>query len=125
MTKNKFSWKKRAKSFNFAGKGIALMIRNEHNAWIHLSILGVVIVGGFYFQISATEWIAIVLAAGMVLLAEAFNTAIEYLCNHISPEQNQAIGHIKDVAAGAVLIAAIAAAIVGVIIFLPYFYMFF
>ncbi|MFZ4456655.1 MAG: diacylglycerol kinase family protein [Bacteroidales bacterium] len=120
MGNTKFSWKKRAKSFSYAGRGIALMIRNEHNAWIHLMVFALVIFAGLFFQISAAEWIYIAIVAAMVLLSEAFNTAFEYLCNHTSPEQNETIGKVKDIAAGAVLIAAIAAAIVGLLIFVPY-----
>ena len=119
-TTDKFSWSKRAKSFSYAGRGIALLIRNEHNAWIHLSVFALVILVGLFFQITSTEWIYITIVAAMVLLSEAFNTAIEYLCNHVSPNQNETIGKVKDIAAGAVLIAAIAAAIVGSLIFVPY-----
>ncbi|MEI7675505.1 MAG: diacylglycerol kinase family protein [Bacteroidales bacterium] len=119
-TADKFSWNKRAKSFSYAGRGIALLIRNEHNAWIHLSVFALVILVGLFFQITSTEWIYITIVAAMVLLSEAFNTAIEYLCNHVSPNQNETIGKVKDIAAGAVLIAAIAAAIVGSLIFVPY-----
>lgn len=120
MGTDKFSWKKRVASFGFAGRGIMLFLRSEHNAWIHLFVLALVICAGVYFRITSFEWLFIVIVAGMVLLAEAFNTAIEYLCNRISPEQNKVIGQIKDIAAGAVLIAAMAAVIVGIIIFLPY-----
>lgn len=116
----KFSTKKRLKSFTYAWKGIGSFISKEHNAWIHLVIMAAVIVCGFLFQITATEWTAIVLCIGLVLAAEAFNTAIERLVNLTSPEQNKIAGDVKDIAAGAVLICAIAAAIVGLIIFVPY-----
>lgn len=116
----KFSTKKRLKSFTYAWKGIGSFISKEHNAWIHLIIMAAVIVCGFLFQITVTEWTAIVLCIGLVLAAEAFNTSIERLVNLTSPEQNKIAGDVKDIAAGAVLICAIAAAIVGLIIFVPY-----
>ncbi|MDD2797084.1 MAG: diacylglycerol kinase family protein [Bacteroidales bacterium] len=120
MGNDRFSWKKRALSFRYAAKGISILIKNEHNAWIHLVVFTFVIIAGFSFKISSFEWALIAIVSGMVLLSEAFNTAIEYLCNRISPEQNETIGKVKDIAAGAVLIAAIFAAIVGLIIFVPY-----
>lgn len=115
-----FSWKKRAASFGFAAKGIVTFVRREHNAWIHLSVFSLVIFFGFFFHITTSEWIAVVLVSALVLAAEAFNTAIEYLCNVVSPEPHPIIGQVKDIAAGAVLITAIAAALVGLIIFVPY-----
>ena len=82
--------------------------------------IAVVTAAGFYFGISRGEWIAVVLCFGMVLAAEGFNSAIERLVNLVSPGRNPLAGDIKDVAAGAVLVCAIAAAVVGLIIFLPY-----
>ena len=115
-----FSIKKRLKSFTYAWKGIKSFIRQEHNAWIHLTAAFISIVVGFAFQIQKCEWIAIVLCIGMVIAAEAFNTAIERLVNFISPEWHPIAGEVKDIAAGAVLICAIAAAIVGLVVFVPY-----
>lgn len=116
----RFSWKKRAASFGFAAKGIATFVRNEHNAWIHLSAFALVVTAGFFFQITHTEWMLIAIVSGMVLAAEGFNTAIEYLCNRVNTGHDEAIGKVKDIASGAVLITAISAAIVGLIIFVPY-----
>jgi diacylglycerol kinase len=82
-------------------------------------ILGLVLIAGIYFNITLLEWIFIVLAAGMVFAAEAFNTAIEIDMNLTSPEFHPHARDTKDVAAGAVLITAIVAMIIGVIIFLP------
>lgn len=95
------------------------MIRTQHNAWIHLAAALLVIFAGFYFSISEIEWIAVTLAIGFVFSAEAFNTSIEWLVDKISPEYDPVAGKIKDVAAGAVLIAAIAAAVTGIIVFYP------
>ena len=118
---NHFSWKKRLLSFRYAFNGIVLLIRYEHNAWIHCFAAVSVVICGFIFNLKALEWIAIVLAIGMVLAAEAFNSAIEALADVVSPEYNEAIKRTKDLAAGAVLLLAIAAAVIGLIIFVPKF----
>ena len=112
--------KKRIKSFGYAFKGIASLIKKEHNAWIHCTAIVLVTVCGFYFGITPTEWCIVVICFGVVLAAEGFNTAIERLVDLVSPGFHSIAGDVKDVAAGAVLICAIAAAIVGSIIFLPY-----
>lgn len=113
--------KKRIKSFGYAFKGIASLLKKEHNAWIHCLAIVVVTTAGLYFHITATEWCIVLLCFGMVLAAEGFNTAIERLVDLVSPERHPIAGDVKDVAAGAVLICAIAAAIIGCIIFIPYF----
>ena len=100
--KKQFSLKARLHSFVNAFHGIAVMLREEHNAWI-----------------SRMEWTAIVFAIGLVLSTEALNTAIERLSDVVQPGQDERIRRVKDLSAGAVLICAIAAAIVGLIIFLP------
>ena len=79
-----------------------------------------VIAAGIWFNISINEWIAIALTCGIVLAAESFNSAIEALCDLVSPQQNPIIKKVKDLAAAAVLFTAIAALIVGCIIFIPY-----
>lgn len=113
--------KKRIKSFAYAFQGIGSFLKKEHNAWIHCTAIVVVTVTGLHFGITSTEWCIVLLCFGMVLAAEAFNTAIERLVNLVSPDFHPIAGDVKDVAAGAVLICAIVAAIVGCIIFLPYF----
>ena len=112
--------KKRIKSFGYAFKGIASLLKKEHNAWIHCLAIVVVTTLGLYFHITPTEWCFVLLCFGMVLAAEGFNTAIERLVDLVSPERHPVAGDVKDVAAGAVLICAITAAIIGCIIFLPY-----
>jgi diacylglycerol kinase len=82
-------------------------------------ILGLVLIAGIYFNITLLEWIFIVLSAGMVFAAEAFNTAIEIDMNLTSPEFHPHARDTKDVAAGAVLITAVVAMVIGIIIFLP------
>lgn len=118
--KESFSLVKRAKSFTHAGRGIAIFIKTTHNAWIHIVILIVAVVLGRYFGISHTDWMFLILAAGLVLASEAFNTAIEIDIDLTSPEYHPYAKNTKDVAAGAVLISAITAAILGAFIFGPY-----
>ena len=120
MDKVKTFIKKRIKSFGYAFQGIGNFIRKEPNAWIHCTAVVVVTSLGLYYGISATEWCIVILCFGLVLMAEAFNTAIERLVDLVSPDFHPLAGTIKDVAAGAVLLGAIAAAIVGGIIFIPY-----
>ncbi|MFA6432722.1 MAG: diacylglycerol kinase family protein [Candidatus Paceibacterota bacterium] len=119
-TKEEFSLVKRAKSFAHAGRGLWLFLKTTHNAWIHLVILVLVIGLACYFRITRLEWIMLVLAAGFVLAAEAFNTAIEIDMNLTSPEYHPYARDTKDVAAAAVLIAALTALVVGVLVFWPY-----
>ena len=106
-------------SFRYAFSGMADMLREEPNARIHCIVTVLVVVAGFFFRISATEWICIAFAIGLVISAEAFNTAIERLADVVQPDQDERIRDVKDLAAAAVLLCALAAAAVGVIIFLP------
>ena len=96
------------------------MLRCQHNAWLHLGVTGVVIGGGFFFDLSAREWCWIILAIATVWTAEALNTAFEFLADAASPAFHPLVRDAKDVAAGAVLITAVAAAIIGTIIFWPH-----
>lgn len=121
MKKEKFSWRKRARSFRYAFAGIRALITTEHNAWIHCAVAAGVIAAGALSGISPAEWIAIALCIGGVLAAEGFNSAIEALADRVSPEYDEAVKRTKDLAAGAVLLIAIAAVAVGLIIFVPKF----
>lgn len=116
-TSEEFSLIKRAKSFSHAGRGIWVFIKSTHNAWIHLVILAVAVVLGIYFSITGVEWMVLVLAGGFVLCAEAVNTAIEIDIDLTSPEYHPFARDTKDVAAGAVLVAAMTALICGCFIF--------
>lgn len=107
-------------SFAYAFRGIADLILKERNFQIHLLILALVIAAGFFFGITREEWITIILVSGAVLAAEGFNTSIEKIADFIEPEKNDKIKKIKDIAAGAVLITAIMAAVIGCMIFWPY-----
>ena len=114
-----FSLRERLKSFKAAFKGLAILFRNEHNARIHLAILLLVIAAGIILGITATEWLAILFVTGLVFAAECFNTAIEYLSDLITREENGHIAKAKDVAAAGVLMSAIVAIATGLIIFIP------
>jgi len=116
---NKFSIKSRIKSFDYAFQGILFFIKTQHNAWIHLLMAIVVVVFGFIYELSTTEWCLIIFAIGMVFSTEIINTALEYVSDLVSPEKNLKVKRIKDLAAGGVLISAIMAAIIGLIIFIP------
>lgn len=109
----------RIKSVGFAFKGALLLLRSEASIQIQFAIAILVTVAGFYFNISTTEWILQILAIGLVMGIEGINTAIEHLSDFVHPEQDTQIGFIKDLAAGAVFITAVAAVIVGLIIYLP------
>jgi diacylglycerol kinase len=112
-----FSLVKRAKGFTHAGRGVWVFLRTTHNAWIHLTILVMAVIAGVYFHITYVDWMLLVFAAGLVLSAEAFNTAIEIDIDLTSPQYHPYARDTKDVAAGAVLIASITAAIIGIGIF--------
>ena len=115
-----YSFKKQLKSFTFAWKGILTCAGHEQNITFHLIAAIIVLAAGFCFGISRTEWMVVMLCNGTVIAAELFNSAIERLVDMVSPEWEKIAGEVKDIAAGAVLITAIAAAIVGMIVFLPY-----
>lgn len=107
------------KSFGYAWKGIKSVFRTEQNMKIHTAAAVLAIVGGFIFQLSGGEWIAVILCIGLVVSAEMINTAFETLVDVVSPNRDPIAGKIKDITAGAVLVAALISVIVGVIIFLP------
>jgi len=111
--------KKRLLSFKYAFQGLFQLFKGQPNAWIHLVSAITVILAAIWFQLSIIEWMFIILAIGFVFSAELFNTAIEKLVDKVSPEKNPLAGRIKDLAAGAVLVAAITAAAIGLVIFLP------
>ena len=113
-------WRARGKSFACAARGIAQLLRTQLNARIHLLATGVVIAAGCAFHVTRGEWTALVLAIGIVWIAEGMNTAIEILCDRITTERDEQIGRAKDVAAGAVLLAAITAAVIGILVLGPH-----
>jgi diacylglycerol kinase (ATP) len=108
------------KSFRHALNGIKYLFANERNARIELAVAILCIGLGFYFQISRPEWFIVILCIFGVLSLEAINTSLERALDLLHPEENKLIGISKDLAASAVLLASIAAAIIGSIIFYPY-----
>ena len=106
------------KSFGFAISGVRFL-SSERNSRIHIIAATLVTISGLYFEISRMEWCTIAITIGMVMTAEAFNSAIEQVCNRITLDQDLHIKKIKDISAGAVLIIAVVALIIGLIIFLP------
>jgi len=115
-----FQFTGRVRSFRYAIAGIVRMLRCQHNAWLHLGLTIVAVGAGFFFDLSSRDWCWIILAIAIVWTAEALNTAFEFLADAASPEFHPLVRDAKDVAAGAVLITAIAAAIIAVIIFWPH-----
>ncbi|MBS7320112.1 MAG: diacylglycerol kinase family protein [Myroides sp.] len=109
----------RIKSVRYALRGLWLLATTEHSIMSQLIISGIMCFVGFYFNLSSTEWMFQILAIGMVLTAEGLNTAIEKLCDYLQPNFDKKIGFIKDLSAGAVTFAAIAAMIIGAIIYFP------
>lgn len=119
-TPEEFFVLKRARSFTYAVRGIWLLMKTTPNACVHVVVFSIALGLGFYFGITKTEWILLILAGGFVLTAEAFNTAIEIDINLTSPNYHPYAKDTKDVAAGAVLISAITALVIGILIFVPY-----
>ena len=115
-----FSFTGRIRSFKFAFVGIWTMLKSQKNAWVHAFATIAVVIAGFVFGISTSEWCLLVLAIIAVWMAEALNTAIEFLADVASPEFHPLVKKAKDVAAGAVLISAIGAIVLGIIIFGPH-----
>jgi len=115
-----FEFSGRLRSFGYAFRGIGIMLRSQRNAWLHALATAAVVAAGFGWQLQRAEWVWITLAIVAVWAAEALNTAFEFLADATHPAFHPLIGKAKDVAAGAVLIAAIGAAAVGVLVFGPH-----
>ncbi|MFY9152448.1 MAG: diacylglycerol kinase family protein [Prolixibacteraceae bacterium] len=111
--------RKRIKSFGFAFTGIFELVKSEPNARIHLVATILAVLAGFILKISNAEWFVVLIVIALVWAAEAFNTVVEKLVDHLFPEYHETARISKDVSAGAVLICAIVALICGLIIFLP------
>jgi diacylglycerol kinase len=115
----KISWIARLKSFRYAWAGILYFFKKEHNARIHLGAAGIVLFLSYYFKVSQTEFLMILFFIVLVWITEMLNTAIERIMDFLSPELHPAVGIIKDIAAGAVLVASAAAFVAGSVIFIP------
>lgn len=117
---DRFTFSGRIRSVRFALEGIFLVLKGQHNAWIHFAATGLVVFAGLIFGITAAQWAIVILAIVIVWVAEALNTAFELLCDVTNPEFHPVVKKAKDVSAGAVLISAVGALIVGLIVFTPY-----
>jgi len=120
LSGNRFSLRARAKSFGYALSGLRHVIVHEHNARIHLIGALAVIGAALYLQLPKTDFAVLLLVIMAVCFAETVNTAFEHLCDVVSPEKNPSVKFAKDIAAGAVLICAISAVVIGGTIFWPY-----
>ncbi len=107
------------KSFGYAFQGVGYFFRNERNGRLQVLIAGCVFLAGILLSISITEWLIILLFTALVISLEMFNSALEKLCDHISPDWHPHIKVIKDMAAGAVLWASILSLLAGLCIFIP------
>lgn len=114
-----FSIQARLASFVYAFEGIKAFLRGEPQALMHALATLFVIIAGYYFEITKQEWIAVIFAIGIVIVSEMLNTAIEKLTDMVSPEIHPKAKVVKDLAAGAVLMASMVAAVIGLIVFLP------
>lgn len=119
MQPEKFSVRNRLKSFSYAFAGLRRFVNREHNARVHLGATVVVVIVSLVMGVTRTEAAILAIVTGMVWVAEILNTCIEHLADHVTKERHPEIGIIKDLAAGAVLMAAITAVIVALFIFIP------
>ena len=117
---NGSAWRRLCRSFGWAWRGVGVLLRTQANARIHAVAAVGAIVAGFVFGITRGEWCAVVAAIGLVLTAEGLNTAIEAVVDLASPGRHPLAEKAKDVAAGAVLLAAITAAVIGLLVFGPH-----
>ena len=107
MASSRKPFKTTLHNFRYAFRGIGILFRDERNAWIHLTAAVIVTVLGFLLGLSRLEWMIVVGVIAAVIAAEAFNSALERLCDRVSLEHHPLIGQAKDLAAGAVLLTAI------------------
>lgn len=111
--------KGRLKSVEYSVKGAWKLVTSEHSIMVQFGLGVAVTIAGFYFNITATEWMLQIFAIGLVLAIEGANTAVEKICDFIHPDFHAKIGFIKDIASGAVFFAAVASMAVGIIIYYP------
>lgn len=109
----------RLNSFRYAFAGLWVLLKTQHNAWIHLGATLLVIAAGLFFRIPRLDWCWLIAAILGVWVAETFNTALEFLADAVHPEQHPLVGKAKDAAAGAVLLAASGAVLIGLLVLGP------
>ncbi|HEU4697642.1 MAG TPA: diacylglycerol kinase family protein [Gemmatimonadales bacterium] len=116
----RFTLRARWRSIGYAWRGIRRVVRTQHNAWVHAAASLAVVAAALALEVSRLEWCALVVAMLGVWVAEAMNTAFEALCDVASPEFHPEVERAKDVAAGAVLLAALGAVAIGLLVFVPH-----
>lgn len=117
-----FTLRKRIQSFAHAARGARTLLATQPNAWIHAFCTVTVVAAGVAAAVSAPEWALLTFAIALVWLAEALNTAVEFLADEITEERRERIGKAKDVAACGVLLSALASIVIGLIVFWPHFF---
>ena len=110
----------RLRSIRFALQGARWLVRSQANAHIHTAATVLVVIAGWYFDVSRLEWALLIGAIGAVWTAEALNTGVEWVVDLASPEHHALAGKAKDVAAAGVLLASLAAVAIGLLVFAPY-----
>ncbi|MFD1096473.1 diacylglycerol kinase [Salegentibacter chungangensis] len=113
---------KRIRGGGYAIKGAWLLLKHEPSIQVQFAIAIFVSIAGWFFEITKTEWLFQFTAIGLVMAAEGLNTAIEAMADFVHPDFHSKIGHIKDIAAGAVFITAVTAVIIAAFIYLPYIF---
>lgn len=108
------------RSFVYAGRGLRTLVASQHNAWVHVAATATVIGAGVVARLERLEWLALVVAIVLVWMAEAINTAFEFLCDVASPGFHPLVARAKDVAAAAVLVCAVGALATAAFVFLPH-----
>jgi diacylglycerol kinase len=114
---NNFSIQARLKSFTYAWNGLKILLKEEHNARIHLVAAIIVLIASYLLKLNTIEWVIILFAIGLVFITEIINSAIENIADFVSPDKHDKIKKIKDLAAAAVLVSAFIAIVIGLIIF--------
>jgi len=117
-----FSPDARAKSFVYAFRGLTHVVKTQHNMWLHLGVSFAVVALGFGLRVSRADWLWLIAAIALVIFAELINSAIEFLCNVVSPEHSSDVEKAKDIGAAAVLVAAVGAVLIGLLVFWPHLF---
>lgn len=113
---------KRIRGGGYAIKGAWLLLKYEQSIQVQFVLAIIMCIAGYFFEITKTEWMFQFLAIGLVMTAEGLNSGIEAMADFVHPDFHSKIGHIKDIAAGAVFIAAVTAVIIGAVIYFPYLF---
>ena len=113
---------KRIRGAGYAIKGAWLLIKHEQSIQVQFVLAIIMCIAGYCFEITKTEWMFQFVAIGLVMTAEGLNSGLEAMADFVHPDFHSKIGHIKDIAAGAVFIAAVTAIIIGAFIYVPYIF---